>query len=189
MVVGNYLFPLQPSPTVQDPTAETESTLAAVESSIVNYHFHNEEVWFGAKDGSNGVPAIQSLNPFTLTTGVSAGTFGTAVMVLNGTETPFRTGMTKFDCHRIQIAGLSQTGPYFWRIRVAYNLQGETTYDECIANGDYSEIVVCLTIPAIPFEMMFPRVPVGTKAWANVASSYSGTATINVFFGIHEYLQ
>jgi hypothetical protein len=154
----------------------------------VEHHIHNVERWFGSTAGV--APALQtSLTPFSVACDATANTFGTAIAVMNGSETPAETGMTHFDPHRIFIASVTETNQ-IWRIRLANNTGGHANYTDAVAAGYYTEIILSLTANANtpqPVDLMNYRYPVGTKLWAAVAQNSAGAESLTFFIGIHEY--
>jgi hypothetical protein len=168
--------------------SQPPSFQSAIQNALIaQLHVHNYERWFGASAGNVAPGLLNSLTPFTITSGGSAGVFGTPIQVFNGTETPVQSFAKLFDFHRLQIAGISQTGPVFWHIVIADSSGGATSYAQAVAMGNYTEIIAVLTVPAIPFEIMSIRHPAGTQLWANLATSFAGSANLNFFVGIHEY--
>jgi len=157
-------------------------------AEIIEEHLHSNEVWFGSTAGV--APGSQnSLTPFRVTSAAVANTFGTAILVLDGTETPVRSGMKYFDPHRIQIINV-QNNAKTYRLRVASNRLGHTSWAAAVAAGVYSD--VCFKIDttnrdASPFYMQTKRQLVGAKVWAAVATLDAVAQWVDILFGIHEY--
>ena len=167
--------------------SQPPSFQTAVQNALIaQQHVHNYERWFGSTAGA-APGLLNSLTPFTITSGPSAGVFGTPIQVFDGSETPVQSFAKLFDFHRLQIAGISQAGPVYWHIVIADNSQGATSYAQAVAAGNYTEIIVVLTVPAIPFEVLSRRLKAGAILWANLGTSYAGSANLNFFLGLHEY--
>jgi hypothetical protein len=151
-------------------------------------HFHNYERWFGSTAGI--APALlTSLVPFSVVTSASVDTFGTAIAVMNGSETPVQTGMTHFDLHKFQIADVTEDNQV-WKIRIADSSGGHANYTDAVAAGYYTEFIVRLTMNANqpqPISILQKRLPVGTKIWIALANHSAGAETMTFFIGIHEY--
>ena len=158
-------------------------------AEIIEEHLHSSEVWFGASPGGVGPGLQTSLTPFRVTSAAVANTFGAAIVVLDGSETPVRAGMTRFDPHRLQIINV-QNNAKTYRLRVASNRLGHTSWAAAVAAGVYSD--VCFKIDttnrdASPFYMQTKRQLVGAKVWAAVATLDAVAQWVDILFGIHEY--
>jgi len=157
-------------------------------AEIIEEHLHSNEVWFGSTAGV--APGSQnSLTPFRVTSAAVANTFGAAITVFNGTETPVRAGMKYFDPHRIQIINV-QNNAKTYRLRVASNRLGHTSWAAAVAAGVCSD--VCFKIDttnrdASPFYMQTKRQFAGAIVWAAVATLDAVAQWVDILFGIHEY--
>ena len=158
-------------------------------ASIIYYHFHNQERWFGAQAGQVGPGSQTSLTGYRATTGASANVFGSAIVVFDGTETPAQPNMIFFDFRRVQTIN-AQNANKTYRLRFAYSLLGETSFAQAVANNNFSDMCFTLTnnaSQAFPFEFWCPRLPSGTKVWAAIASADSAAQWVDFIVGIHEY--
>ena len=144
-------------------------------------HIHNYERWFGSTAGV--APALlTSLVPFTATTHADADTFGTAIAVMDGSETPVQSGMTHFDMHRFQIEDVSEN-TQTWKVRIANDSGGHANYADAVAAGYYTEFIVRLTTTAnqpMPINIISKRFPVGTKIWVAIANLSKQMFDINL---------
>ncbi len=76
---------------------------------ILDEHIHGYERWLGSTAGVG--PGLEtSLTPWRVTSAGVANTFGAAVVLFDGTETPNQAGMLSFDLHRIQIVNIQNNG-------------------------------------------------------------------------------
>jgi len=160
-----------------------------VDAGIVEDHIHNYERWLGAQPGQIGPGSQSSLTGFRLTSNATANQFGTAITILDGTETPTAPGMTLFDFHRMLLVGV-QNSSKTYRIRFANNNKGHTSWAAAAAAGVYSDI--CLRVDTapvhgFPYDLFSHRLPAGTTIWAAVATADSVSQWIDIMVGIHEY--
>jgi hypothetical protein len=158
-------------------------------ADITQYHLHNQERWFGASGGQIGPGLQTSLLGYRVTTGAVAGTFGTPVQIFNGSETPAQPGMHFFDFRRIQTIN-AQNANKTYRLRMAYNLNGEASYAAAVANNNFSDLCFTLTnnaAQAFPFEFWCPRLSSGTQIWVAIASADSVAQWVDFLVGLHEY--
>ncbi|MCJ7561235.1 hypothetical protein MUO79_11580 [Candidatus Bathyarchaeota archaeon] len=156
---------------------------------IIEEHLHSNEIWFGASPGRVGPGLQNSLTGFRTTSAAVANTFGPAIVVLDGTETPVRAGMTYFDPHRIQVLNVENNAKTY-RLRLASNRLGFVSWAAAVAAGVYSD--VCFKIDqanrdASPFYLQTVRLPAGTIVWAAVATADAVAQWVDTIFGIHEY--
>lgn len=171
-----------------------EATRQGVETVIGNAiiiedHVHNYERWFGASPGQTGPGLQNSLTGFRLTSSSTLNVFGSVVTILDGTETPTKTSMTKFDLHRLLLINV-QNNSKTYRIRFANNSKGHANYAAAVAAGIYSDL--CLRIDTapvhgFPYEIKSERFPAGTIIWAAVATADSLAQWIDFMVAIHEY--
>ena len=160
-------------------------------AEIIEEHLHSSEVWFGASPGGVGPGLQTSLTPFRVTSAAVANTFGAAIVVLDGSETPVRAGMTFFDPHRLQIINI-QNNAKTYRLRVASNRLGHTSWAAAVAAGVYTDIcfkIDTTTRDASPFNMQAPRQRAHAIVWAAVATLDAVAQWVDVLFAIHEYAE
>jgi hypothetical protein len=158
-------------------------------ADIIEEHVHSNETWFGAQPTQVGPGSQNSLTGFRVTSAAIANTFGAAIVVLDGSETPVRAGMKYFDPHRIQVLNV-QNNAKTYRLRVASNRLGHTSWAAAVAAGVCSD--VCFKIDtanrdASPFYIQTKRQPAGAKVWAAVATADAVAQWVDIIFGIHEY--
>jgi hypothetical protein len=158
-------------------------------ANIIEEHLHSNEVWFGASPAGVGPGLETSLTGFRLTSSAIANTFGTVITVLDGTETPARSGKKSFDLHRIHVINVQNNGKIY-RIRVASNRLGHASWAAAVAAGVYTDIVCKIDFTnadSMPITCQSVRVPAGTIVWAAVATADANSQWIDTLIGIHEY--
>ena len=158
-------------------------------ADITQIHFHNQERWFGASGGQIAPGLQTSLLGYRVTTDAVADTFGSAIVVFDGSETPAQPGMHFFDFRRIQTIN-AQNANKTYRLRMAYSSGGQTSYAAAVAANNFTDLCFTLTnnvAQAFPFEFWCPRLPSGTKIWIALASADSVAQWVDFIVGIHEY--
>lgn len=111
-------------------------------------------------------------------------TWGAWVQLLGSGDTPHLAGNALYDMHRLLIEATELNDLYF--LQIGFGASGAAA----LAAFTYTELVVHplnVNQDSGPIEMQIRRQAVGTKAWARCMSPGNNTATINFFFGIHEY--
>jgi hypothetical protein len=170
--------------------SQPQSFQTNIQNSLISQlHVHNYERWFGAQSNNVGPGSQNSLTPYQVTSSATANTFGSVVNIFTGVETPTRPGMNWFDMRRIQIIA-AQNNNKTYRLRLANNLFGETTFAQAVANGNFTDIVLKLTTSdfhSFPFEIQTYRLPAGSLIWAAVATADNVSQYIAFLVGLHEY--
>ena len=177
--------------------ADIETIDANVDSALkeiieVEKHIHSPETWRGLK----AVPtatlwADDVLTPFVAISGNN--TYGAdandEAEVIGTANTPVRSGMTKFDLHRLLVTDVDHDTPYKLRI-----ICGTGTMADAITALQYTEVVVQFdaTNPqlsaGIPVEVQMPRCNAGAdKVWIQ-AWNATDDSQIDFLVGFHEYL-
>jgi hypothetical protein len=175
-------------PTVKPYVSEDDVGVIDI-ADIIEHHLHSNEVWFGASPGGVGPGLQTSLTGFRVTSAAVANTFGAAIVVLDGSETPVRAGMKYFDPHRIQVLNV-QNNAKIYRLRVASNRLGHGSWAAAVAAGVYSDVcfkIDTTTRDASPFYMQTRRQNAGAIVWAAVATADAVAQWVDIIFGIHEY--
>jgi hypothetical protein len=147
----------------------------------IEEHLHNREKWIG---NNGGDPQEDNLTSFQVASG--NGIFGTEVLLLDTGDTPFRTGKTFFDFHRLLITDLSEFETIYLRV-----IWGTGTVAEAEAAGQYTTVSVLRlsTLPTaggFPMDIICPRIAVGTKVWIKMKAT-TNLSTCDFVFGLHEY--
>lgn len=152
-------------------------------------HFHNYEKWFGLAGTPSGethrADRAGQAAPFVLTTGNNA--FGNWVQILGSSDTPVKTGMTKFDLHRMRVTAINDAGVY--TIQFACGESSELA--DLITAETFSEIIVkrdSASAQTIVEEVMMKRCNAGDKIWARASVVGADAKTVSFYIGLHEYL-
>lgn len=169
---------------------EADAASAAASAAIVQEHFHNFERWYGASAGQIG-PGVQvSGTPFRVTSSATSGTFGTAIVVLDGTEAN-ASFQTLFDCHRIVLSDVSTATNVTYWLRLIFAVNGEETAAAAVANNHYTEIPIRINSTSSdrgPLEIMSGRIAKGNKVWAQLTKFGTvGAEWVEFFIGLHWY--
>lgn len=156
----------------------------------IEKHFHSYESWFAEHDTPSGevtiATRIGSANdngPFTIDAGND--TWGSWVQILGSGDTPARSGMVKYDLHKIVIDATEVSDNYY--VQIAFGDSGASA----LSAGDYTEFVVHALsnqVGSTPVPIMDPRKDIGTKVWARCMCPGANTATMDFFIGVHEYV-
>lgn len=163
-------------------TGQLLINLASVASVTdeIERHFHNNEIWIG----NGGVE--DSLTPYTIVSG--DGAFGSAVQLLAPGDTPFVSGNTRFDPHRVDPLDIDTATTYYIRL----------IWDEVSASAGEAARQYT-TFPVTPqgvgsnvsgniADVLARRAVSGVDyLWAKCKNA-SNLAEIQFLFGIHEYL-
>ena len=150
-------------------------------------HFHSFERWFELA----AVPAAETHRadrigggngPFVIDAGNDD--WGAWVQILGSADTPAEAGMVKFDLHRIEISATERNFTYFIQIGIgasgAAALSAET-FTEAVFQPASNQV------DSGPVVIQTRRADAGTKAWARCMCPGQNTATMSLYFGIHEY--
>lgn len=141
------------------------------------------EIWLGASPF--GLKEASVIG-FDLPTSV-AETFGSTVELLQAGDTPRRPGNLRFDVNRVFVTAVTSTEVFIVRL-----LYGTGTDAEAEAAGQYTDVPLMSTGAGTnsqgdPTSVIFKRVPIGTKVWAQ-AKTITPFNTISIIFGISEYI-
>lgn len=151
-------------------------------------HLHSFERWFGAANVPNGeIHVADRIGTTTTAFQVDAGnnTWGSWLQILGSDDTPADTGMAYFDGHRWIITAVEVANAVYL-IQVAAGTSGAAG----LAAGTYSELVVkpiTTNARSFPGFIQSRRIAAGTKVWVRTWAVGQNTATLDFFFGIHEY--
>ena len=143
-------------------------------------HHHNNEIWFG------GSATEDSLSPYTLISGNNL--FGTAVELLAPSDTPFVTGKTRFDPHRVMPIRIDTATLYLIRLiwddvsAVAGESARQYTTFPVFPTGVGANIDGSIT------DVLARRAYSGTDyLWAK-CKNVTNLAEVDIIIGLHEYL-
>lgn len=157
----------------------------------IEHHLHNREKWFGLAAVPNGEIHVADRmtllpDPFVLTSGNDD--FGDWVQILGTSDTPVRSGMTKFDFHRFLVTTTEHTNQYALQM-----ITGEPAdFAAKLAAEDFFETpYISLSgtnDSGIEEFLHFPH-DAGTKIWVRAACKDQDARDISTLFAIHEYLR
>lgn len=157
----------------------------------VEKHLHNFEKWFGVAAAPSGETHVAdrlggTILPFALVSGASD--FGSWVQVLGSSDTPVRSGMTKFDLHRCIITDTDSTALFNIQI-----ITGESAgFAAKLLAEDFDEfpyISASNNNDSGISDVIDSRCVVGEKVWMRTACVGQSGKTISLYPGIHEYLR
>ena len=146
----------------------------------IERHHHNNEIWFG------GSATEDSLSPYTIISGNNL--FGAAVELLAPSDTPFVTGKTRFDPHRVMPIRIDTASLYLVRLiwddvsAVAGESARQYTTFPVFPTGVGANIDGTVT------EVLARRAYSSTDyLWAK-CKNVTNLAEIDIIIGLHEYL-
>lgn len=153
-------------------------------------HFHNSEDWYGLA----AVPDGETHRADCLTLGTRASfqldagndTWGAWLQILGSSDTPNRTGMVKFDLHKIQIVASEITSKSTF-IQIGYGDTGAASLTS-LAYTTIAYLTPTSRAAESAVSFMMPRIPAGSKVWARCMAIGANTMTINFYFGLHGYI-
>lgn len=171
--------------------------LAGVSNSLsyrveeIEKHFHNREKWFGAAAVASGETHVADrmaggISPFQLVAG-NDDFNATWTQVLGSSDTPVASGSLFFDSHRFMVTDTNSTNAYIIQI-----VGGES--------ADIAAKILSEEFSEFPYisgtnnndsgisDAMSSRVEVGLKVWARCCCIGASGTTIDLYYGIHEYV-
>jgi hypothetical protein len=165
--------------------------LSNEEAQAIYSHLHNVERWFGSTAGVAPAVALPTslAVPYQVTAGDPANTFGTEILLIDGTETLGKAFQTMYDPHRLEIVTTSGTGTFL--LRMAFNAAGEANFAAAVNNGHYSDfpfIINSASDRTTPVDVKMGQITIGAtgKLWAALACT-TALRTADLFLGIHLY--
>lgn len=149
-------------------------------------HVHNWERWFSLAAAPSGEThradnILTGTAPFQINAGNND--WGSWVQILGSADTPFQVGKTKFDFHRALITAAQRTLIYF--IQIAFG----ATAAGALSSGDYTcfAFLPQATMRSAPVQIISKQVAIGTKVWTRCKCPTQNGATLDFYFGLHEY--
>ncbi len=163
--------------------------ISAMENNveIIERHLHSHERWFGVAVAPAGTTHIaDQVGVGVVSFQLDAGNndWGAWLQILGSTDTPIDAGMDDFDLHRLTIIAAERDETYF--IQLAAGATGAIG----LAAANYNENVfqpLTNQVDSGPVIVQDEIHPSGTMIWARCLCPLQNTATINFFFGLHEY--
>ena len=104
----------------------------------VEKHLHNWETWFGAALVPNGEIHVADRitnGPSEFQADAGNNTWGSWLQVIGSSDTPARSGMAKYDVHRLLITAVERTGHHF--VQIAFGESGNAG----LAAEEYTEFI------------------------------------------------
>jgi len=162
----------------------------------IEKHLHSSGRCFGATGAPGVGPGLlTSLLPFKAVTSATASTYGSSIVVFNGTEdfdltfTPVYT-----DPHKILVTDVSDSG--IWKLRMAnsgWNGSANTyaTMAEAVTANKYSEFIIKVDstkADAVALSVQTGRMRIGSTLWAQVMHDDSGAETMKFLICAHGYV-
>jgi hypothetical protein len=153
-------------------------------------HIHNWEKWFGLAASADAELHVAdrmgpAIAPFQLIAGNL--TWGSWVQILGTNDTPASTGMTLFDGHRVIVIDTDSVNPFIIQVvggesaGIAAQLAAENFSEFPFVSGTNNN-------DSGITDIISHRIDVGTKVWARACCIGSNGSTIDLYFGIHEYI-
>ncbi len=171
-------------------TIDAKLEVVDAELEVVEAHLHSREHWCGKSgDQSGNNWGADTLTPYRAISG--NGVYGAdasdEAKVMGSDDTPFVTGKTYFDLHRITVIAISSDTVY--KLRIVW---GTGTMAAAISANQMTEVMIITSTDkankfgGAPFEIQMPRLATKTKIWIQ-ARNATDNATVDFFVGLHEY--
>ena len=152
----------------------------------IERHLHSGARWFEAAAVPDGeVHVADRIGDGAGAFQIDAGNddWGTWVQVLGSSDTPAVTGKTHFDPYQFIVEDTEVAATYF--IQIGRGASGAAA----LTAGTYTEFIYAASVQkeAGIIPMQTGRAPVASKVWARCMCPGQNTATLDFYFGIHEY--
>ena len=155
----------------------------------IETHFHSNERWFEAAATPDGEVHVADR------IGTGAGAFqidagnddwGAWVQILGSDDTPTDPDKDDFDMREIQITAAERTALYY--IQVCW---GEDTTTALILNNYTEKPFQPQSVAGKPDAILWQikQIEAKTKIWARCKCPGQNTATLDLLYGIHEYIK
>jgi hypothetical protein len=168
---------------------EMENNIDEIKEEVIEIetHLHSNESWFEKAATPNGQIHVADRigtgsGPFQVDAGND--NWGDWVQVLGSADTPAKPNMLYFDAHRAEFVAAERNESYF--VQVA---PGDDP-DAAVVAELHTEFVLkpaSNVLDSGPVDIQTVRLPAGTKAWIRTKCPGQDTATLDFYFGIHEY--
>lgn len=156
----------------------------------IEKHLHSNERWFEKATLATGeLHVADRIGSGSGAFQADAGNddWGAWIQVLGTLDTPAIAGKKYFDGHRAEFTAAESNSVYFVQI-VAQNTNPNTGGIENASN--ITEFVLrplSNVLDSGPVDIQTIRVLAGTKIWVRLMCPGQNTATLDFYFGIHEY--
>ncbi len=168
------------------------SNSLAYRTHEIETHFHSNESWYGIAAVPD-LPDHAADRIGTATAGFivdggagAGGSWGDWVQIFGTDDTPARSGMAKFDFHRLFVTAVERASTVHF-IQIGFGASGA----DALADGTYTEFVYrsgAAVNREAPVDFQTKRHDAGTLAWIRIWAVGADTGTLTVFLGIHEYV-
>jgi hypothetical protein len=150
-------------------------------------HLHSNERWYGAAVTPSGETHVADrIGVGVVAFQIDAGNnnWGSWLQVLGSSDTPADAGGLYFDGHRIQISAAERTAVYFIQFSAAETAAAGLT---ALTYTEFVYKPASVQGKPAPIVIQTRRAAAGTKLWARCMCPLQNTATLDFFFGVHEY--
>lgn len=183
-IYTNNVKYIESSALPSEPTPESLNYI----SKEIETHLHSYERWYELTSGAitdahcaERIGHASGVGPFRIDAGNSS--WGSWVQLLGTSDTPAVSGADYYDFHRIEVTASESNNPYF--IQFAFGSSGAGA----IVDNTYTSVVYKpqTAVSDAPIMIQTDRHAIGTRAWARCMVRNTNTATLDFYFGIHEY--
>ena len=196
--ISTGVFPMSDIDAIKDQTDRIDNLttlgLSGTHDSLayrtgeIERHFHSYERWFEeagtptATHKADRIGTVGAADAFQIDAGND--TWGSWVQILGSEDTPAVAGNLHYDFHRLAITATERNDTYYLQIGF-----GESGAAALAANSYTAAIFkpVSNQIDSAPVTVQSRRQDAGTLAWARCMCPGQNTATIDFYFGLHEY--
>lgn len=151
----------------------------------IERHLHSGGRWFELAAAATATHKADRIGSGAGAFQIDAGNddWGSWVQILGSDDTPVKSGRVYFDPHQVIIENTERAATYFIQIG-----RGATGADS-LTNDTYAETIYSATVQKDTGVIMMQtgRAPAGSLLWARCKCPGQATATLDFYFGIHEY--
>jgi hypothetical protein len=154
----------------------------------IERHFHSWERWMAVAAVVNGeVKVADRIGTGTAAFRATAGnnTWGAWLQILGSSDTPVIGGLVKFDIHRMSIVATGEVSATYF-VQMGFGVSGaQALLDNTFSSFLYR--VGSAQTRETPIPVQHRRQAAGTKAWLRIWALTKNGATLDFYFGLHEY--
>ena len=161
------------------------------ETIEIETHIHSNERWFEKAGTPNGeihvavrIGDSDGAGAFQIDAGNDD--WGTWIQILGSADTPADPGKVSFDGHRAEFVAAERNEPYFIQV-IAQNTNPNSAIEDVTTITEFVVKPLSNVLDAGPIEIQTITVPAGVKVWVRCMCPGQNTATLDFYFGIHEY--
>jgi len=160
-------------------------SLVDATSRETEHHFHTRGTGVKFFGDNAGTPTQDFSTPFTLTCGNDD--FGTEVLMLDAGTTPVDSGMTNYDPGIMTVTQANSVGIWFVKFYCGSSTFGAS---DVLTTSMLVIDSVAGFRPGNEVEIYAHRCTCGTdKIWATAKLAGGNAKTLDLYLGIHEYLE